>query len=162
MSLAGYLSQGKPGNDELWLPENQADTIGAEYSGDIHSGKISAGQRMADAGQPSNSPSVSDVPAGRPICTVIPKAPSVAARFAARTPPWTSRFARILAFSGPSREKRPSVKPERGKPGGASRTSEKTERAESPEWPPVGPFRQGHSVNQTHARDSSYRIWLLR
>ena len=27
-------------------------------------------------------------------------------------------------------------------------------------WPPVAHFRRGHAVNQTHARDSSYRIWL--
>ena len=57
-------------------------------------------------------------------------------------------------------EKRPSVKPERGELGGASRTSEKTEGAETPKWPPVGHFRRGHAVNQTHVSESSYRIWL--
>jgi len=51
MSLAGYLSQGK-GNSDLRMPEWSADVVGAEYEGDVLSGRISVEQGwLADSGE---------------------------------------------------------------------------------------------------------------
>jgi hypothetical protein len=46
MSVAGYLSQGK-GNSELRMPDTTTDMVGAEYAGDVLSGRISVEQRQA-------------------------------------------------------------------------------------------------------------------